>query len=336
MKIRIGFISNSSSSSFIIEADITKKQNYLEINKIYCGDCLDLIKQIKCESIDFIYMDPPYATGRDFNDFLDKFSSLYEYANFFLKPRIIECKRILKKDGNIVIHNEPRISHYIRFVLDDIFGEKRFKNEISWKSGGNKKSQKQLARYHDVLTVYAKSSNSKYFPLYTPYGKDYYKANNVKICPIRKIHYTTSTIHNSQPNVNPRINLRYKWNGHRKQWYVSEKRMQMLHDDNRLVYNKKGIPRIKKYLDEMNGIPIRDLWTDISQIQGSEKMDYATQKPVKLLERLLYLYSQEKDICLDPFAGSGTLGRACINMNRNYILIDINPKGKKLFIKSIK
>ena len=111
--------------------------------------------------------------------------------------------------------------------------------------------------------------------------------------------------------------------------------MQSLHDDDRLVYNKKGIPRIKRYLDEMSGVPIKDLWTDISQIQGSEKLDYPTQKPVKLLQRVVSLYSNEHDKVLDPFAGSGTLGRAAIALKRSYTLIDINEKGKDIFLKSL-
>ena len=84
----------------------------------------------------------------------------------------------------------------------------------------------------------------------------------------------------------------------------------------------------------MKGIPFKDVWTDISSIQGKEKLDYATQKPIKLLERLLDLYTNKTDLCLDIFAGSGTLGRACLNKNRNFVLIDINPKGKIVFEES--
>ena len=86
----------------------------------------------------------------------------------------------------------------------------------------------------------------------------------------------------------------------------------------------------------MKGIPVRDLWTDINQIQSGEKLDYATQKPVKLLERIVKMYSNSGDVVLDPFAGSGTTGRACINTGRNYILFDINEKAKSVFLESIK
>lgn len=135
----------------------------------------------------------------------------------------------------------------------------------------------------------------------------------------------------TQPEVNPRVNLRYEWNGHLRQWYFTKEKMMSLHNDNRLEYNKIGIPRVKRFMDELEGIPIRDTWDDISSIQNGEKKKYATQKPVKLLERVLALYSTEGDLCLDPFAGSGTLGRACRNMNREFILMDINPEAKDVF-----
>jgi DNA modification methylase len=101
-----------------------------------------------------------------------------------------------------------------------------------------------------------------------------------------------------------------------------------------LEYNQKGIPRIKRYYSELDGIPLKDVWTDISSTQVGEKLDYATQKPIKLIERLLHLYTKENDNCIDFFAGSGVLGRACEKLNRNYTLIDINENGKNVFEQS--
>ena len=109
--------------------------------------------------------------------------------------------------------------------------------------------------------------------------------------------------------------------------------MQALHEDDRLQYNQRGVPRIKRFLEEMEGIPIRDLWIDINQIQGSEKLNYPTQKPVKLLERIVQLYSDEGDLVLDPFAGSGTTAHAAALHNRRYLMIDINENGKIEFLK---
>ena len=112
--------------------------------------------------------------------------------------------------------------------------------------------------------------------------------------------------------------------------------MQKLHDDDRLEYSSNtGIPRVKKFLDEMDGIPIKDVWNDIKQIQGIEKLDYATQKPVALLNRILKMFSNEGSTVLDPCAGSGTVGRSSMLNGRNYILFDLNEDGRALFNKSL-
>ena len=171
--------------------------------------------------------------------------------------------------------------------------------------------------------------------MYREYDEEYKKKSSVKICEFTGKEYVTTAIHNSQAHVNPRPNLRYDWKGHLKQWYVCKEKMQKLDKENRLKYNKRGIPRIKRYLHEMDGIPIRDVWNDISNIQSKEKLDYATQKPVKLLERIIKMFSSEKDTVLDIFAGSGTTGRASLATNRNYILFDISEKGKSVFLNSL-
>ena len=301
-------------------------------NKYHVGDNLEFLKGLEKNSIDFIYFDPPYNTGRNFYNFDDRFTSVQEYLEF-IRSRIRECERCLRPGCNIVIHIEPRISHYFRLICDEVFGINNFKNEIVWQTGGNAKNLYQLNRYHDTIIVYSKKGKgkSKFNPLYFPYDEEYKKKSNVKFCDIHNKEYVTTALHNSQPDVNPRMNLRYEWEGNKRQWYVSKEKMASLHADNRLVYNKSNVPRIKRFLDEMNGIPLRDIWCDISNTQMGEKLSYATQKPVKLLERIVKLYSDEGDICMDIFAGSGTLGRACINENRKYILLDINPEGRDVF-----
>ena len=306
------------------------------MNKYIVGDNLELLKVTETESVDLVYLDPPYNTGRDFGDFIDKFESMKFYRDEFMKPRLIECHRIIKKTGNIVVHVDPTISHHIRISLDEIFGEKKFVNEVAWVTGGNAKNKRKMNRFHDTIIIYRKSNKSTFNPQYLPYDDAYKKSSSVKVCATTKKEYVTTAIHNSQPDINPRINLRYEWNGHKKQWYVSLEKMKKLHAENRLKYNARGIPRIKRFLEEMDGIPVRDVWNDINNTQKPEKLDYATQKPVKLLERIVLMMSNEGELILDPFAGSGTTGRASINLNRKYILFDISEKGKNEFEKSIK
>lgn len=304
------------------------------MNKYIIGDNLELLKKVPENKIDMIYMDPPYATGRNFYYFDDKFSSIQSFISEFLTPRFKIMHKILKKDGNLIVHIEPSISHYVKVCLDEIFGENNFKNEIIWSSGGNKTSKKQLARFHDVILVYSKSNKSKYFPQYIPYDENYKK--KLKWCAIHKDYYSTTAAHNSQPEVNPRPNLRYEFNGHTKQWYISKEKMEKFKKEDRLEFSGNGIPRIKRFLKELKGKPVSDLWTDINQIQSVEKLPYATQKPIKLLERILELYSEKNDLVLDPFAGSGTVGRACLKLGRKYLLFDINKNGKRVFENSIK
>lgn len=289
------------------------------------GDNLALMRELSAESVNLVYMDPPYNTGRNFYYFDDKFADF----KTFMKERITECHRVLKKDGNLVVHVEPRISHHIRNICDEIFGEGKFKNEIVWHTGGNAKNKHQLGRNHDVLIVYAKTNHSKFFPIYKEYDAKYHRG--LKVCPVRGTRYSTSAAHNSQPEVNPRPNLRYEWRGHTKQWYFSRERMQELHDENRLEYNAAGVPRVKRYVDELEGVPVRDTWDDLAAIQAGEKTRYATQKPVELLKRVVRLYSAEGDVCMDPFAGSGTLGRACQALGRKFILFDINPEARQVW-----
>ena len=306
------------------------------IDEYHVGDNLELFSELQDNSIDLIYFDPPYNTGRDFSDFNDKYDSMLSYRDQFLKPRIEQCRRVLRKTGNIVVHVDPTVSHHVRILLDAVFGEKMFVNEVAWQTGGNAKNKRKMNRFHDTLVCYKASNKSIFNPIYLPYDEKYKKASSVKMCEFHEKEYVTTAIHNSQPHVNPRLNLRYEWNGHNKQWYVGKNKMIMLHEDNRLYYNSKGVPRIKRYLDEMSGIPVRDVWTDINNIQAGEKMDYATQKPVKLLDRVVTMFSCENDIVLDIFAGSGTTGRAALRNNRHYILFDSNPKGKYMFDESIK
>ena len=296
------------------------------MNQYLIGDNITHLKNMDV-SCDLIYIDPPYNTGRNFGDYEDKWTTMKDYAEGFLYPRLELCYEILKSTGSIVVHVEPRNSHHVRFGLDKIFGHTKFRNEISWKSGGHSKNLNQLGRMHDTIIVYSKSSNYTFNPIYFPYDEEYLKNTRED----DRGKYSTSAIHNSQPEVNPRPNLRYEWNGHNRQWYTTKEKMQVLHDENRLLYNVKGIPRIKRYVHEMDGIPITDLWTDISNTQAGEKVDYATQKPVSLLKRIINLYSNEGDLVVDMFGGSGTTGIAAIQTNRKYLLIDINPKGKRIF-----
>lgn len=305
----------------------------MNINEYLVGDNIILLNEID-KKINLVYIDPPFGTGRDFYYFNDKWKNIPDFIEEFIKPRIEIIYEKLDPNGTLIIHIDSYASHYIKVLLDKIFNLNNFRNEIVWVTTGNKKSKDKLQRSHDTLLVYSKSKKYTFNQLYLPYDKEYRASNNIKTD--QRGEYVTTAAHNSQPDVIKRENLRYEWNGHVQQWWCGIDRMTKLHEEDRLVYNKKGIPRIKRYLNEMQGIPIRDVWQDIGSIQSPEKTEYATQKPLKLLERIVNMYSNENDIVLDCFAGSGTTGIACKKLKRNYILIDINDKGKEVFGQRLK
>jgi adenine specific DNA methylase Mod len=208
------------------------------MNNYIIGDNLEMLSKLKEENVEInlIYFDPPYNTGRDFNDFDDRYKTYRSYREDFIKPRLEIMYNLLSKNGLVIIHVEPSVSHHIRIALDEVFGEKNFRNEIVWKSGGNKKSTKKLMRFHDTIIVYSKNPNFIYNPQSLPYDEIYRKNNTIK--EDENGEYTTSAAHNSQPNVVQRPNLRYEWNGHHKQWWWSKDKMEKLHSQNRLEYNK--------------------------------------------------------------------------------------------------
>jgi DNA modification methylase len=304
------------------------------LNQYIVGDNLEQLVKLPSSCIDMIYTDPIYGTGRNFYDYDDRFEDIEDYKTF-MDSRLKECHRVLKNTGIIIVHVEPRISHIIRNILDKYFGFKRFINQIVWKTGGHAKNKYKLGRQHDTIIVYSKTAKYTFNPIYKSYDEKYMESNKPKFDENHKKNYITTAAHNAKPHVNPRPNLQYEWKGHTKQWYVTKEKMQNLHDEGRLEYNSSGIPRFKKFIEDMDGIPVNDWFDDISNVQRGEKLDYATQKPLKLIERLITLFSKEEHIVLDIFAGSGTVGRACLNKNRRYILFDINQKGKDIFEQSI-
>ena len=294
-------------------------------------EAVEGLRDLREESVQLVYMDPPYNTGRDFYNFDDRFSSSQDYREGLIMPVMKEIQRVLRGDAVVVVHVEPKISHHIRVVMDEVFGEKRFVNEVVWRSGGNHHTEKKMQRSHDTLIVYSKGGSFVFNAEYKPYDEKL-----VESCQSDgRGYYQTSALKNSQPEVIPRPNLRYEWKGVFEQWYVSRERMQRLDDEDRLVYGKSGVPRVKKYFHEMKGIPVKDVWDDVKQIQMWEKLPYATQKPVALLERIVRMFSNRGDLVVDPFGGSGTTGRACVSTGRNYQLFDINPEAINLFEENL-
>lgn len=240
-----------------------------------------------------------------------------------MAARLVELHRVLKPTGSLYLHCDPTASHYLKIVLDSIFGIENFTNEIIWKRADPKgHAFTRFPSTHDVIFFYRKSSEAVWNVQFSDYDPSYLKSHYSSIEPETGRHYTLSDCTN--PNKD-RPNLTYEWQGILKVWRWTKERMQQMHDEGRLVYTKSGAPRYKRYLDEMSGTPITTIWDGIPFInsQAAERLGYPTQKPLALLERIISASSNEGDIVLDPFCGCGTTIAAAQKLGRKWIGIDV-------------
>ncbi len=263
------------------------------INSVLNEDCLLGLKNIKSNFVDVIYLDPPFYTqktqklsDKEGNIFLfdDKWNSIDEYINF-LRIRFIEMKRVLKNDGNIFCHCDRKASHYIRVLLDEIFGIDNFKSEIIWSYKRWSNSKKGLLDSHQNIYHYAKSKNNKFNIIY----KDYSVTTNID---------------------------------------------QILQDRERDSNGKSIYKKINGEVvfgEVKRGVPLSDIWEiPFLNPKAKERVGYPTQKPLLLLDRIIQISSNENDIILDPFCGSGTTLVSAKMQNRNYIGFDISEEAVKL------
>ena len=260
----------------------------MDINNIYNMDCLEGMKKLENESIDLIYLDPPFFTQKKQKltskigieyFFEDSWHDINEYLEF-LKIRFFEMKRILKKDGNIFVHCDKIANHKIRILLEEVFGKDNFRAEIIWSYKRWSNSKKGLLEGHQNIYHFSKSSEFRFNILYQEYSPS---TNIDQILQIRERDKKGKSI--------------YKKN-----------------QDGDIVYgsNKKGVP-------------LNDVWQiPFLNPKAKERVGYPTQKPIELLEKILKIASKEGDIVLDPFLGSGTTAVTAKLLKRNFIGFDIN------------
>lgn len=265
----------------------------IEINKNYCTDNLELMKQMQKNSVDLIYCDILYGTGRNFGDYQDIKADKNIVFEFYTN-RISEMYRILQPNGVIVLQCDYRINHWIRNILDDIFGYKNFVNEIVWwYKKFSQNNDKTYITNHDYLIVYAKGSN-----------------------------YTFNT----QYTINKEKDKRMK-----KGYFNCGGGRYLVYDFDK--FNKfaegKNIPseNIKDKTDDTPYTRVDDVFRDIMFInsQSKERVGYETQKPKELVGRIIKTFTNEEDLVADFFIGSGTTSVVAKELNRNYIGCDINP-----------
>jgi len=247
----------------------------------------------------------------------------------YMVERLLHMKIILKPTGSIFLHCDPAASHYIKVMMDGIFGARNFRNEIIWKRTGSKGLQtRRLPSNHDVILYYALGDNSTWNAdeCFIPYDHDDLPAKTLS-----KYSHIDSTGRRYQlsdltnPNQN-RPNLTYEFMGVTKVWRWTKQRMLEAQKNGMIVQPGPGkVPRFKRYLDEQRGIPLDDVWTDIHPLnsQAANRMGYPTQKPPALLKRIILAASNKGDVVFDPFCGCGTTIYAAQQTERQWIGCDI-------------
>lgn len=298
--------------------------------------------------IKLIYIDPPFDVGADFSmdieiggdTFTKKPNILEEIAyrdtwgkgadSFIamLYERLVLMRDLLAEDGLLFLHMGWNISHHIRLVIDEIFGRDNFLNQIIWRrqtahSDIGQGSQ-HMGRIHDVILLYSKSEQFTWNMQYQPYSQEYINAFYKHVEPEtgRKYRLSDATAPGGASKGNPS----YEFLGVTRFWRFKREKMEELYQQGRIIQTKPGtVPQQKRYLDEMPGVPLQDLWLDINSVQPQafERTGYATQKPEILLERILQLGCNEGDLIADFFCGSGTTAAVAEKLGRKWITSDL-------------
>ncbi len=355
---------------------------------MWTGDNLDIMRGMNSDSVDLIYLDPPFnsnqnysapigseAAGAAFKDswtlddvdlawhgeIADREPALYDviaaagsahsksmkaYA-IMMTVRLLEMQRILKPTGSIYLHCDPTASHYLKLVMDAVFGRDNFRNEIVWKRTSAHSGARRFGPIHDILLFYSKSKKYRWNRVYQPYDQDYIKttfrredANGRKYKTGDLTGAGTRDGESGQP-----------WRGHDptskgRHWAIPRnfpgaenvpestiEALEYLDEIGRIYWPPRGsVPSFKQYLDEMKGMAAQDIIADIGALKSrsKEKVGYPTQKPLELLERIVQASSNEGETVLDPFAGCATACIAAEKMGRQWAAIDLSPKAAEL------
>lgn len=246
-----------------------------------------------------------------------------------MAPRLVELRRVLKPTGSMYLHCDSAASHYLKMLMDAVFSPQNFRAENVWKRSSahsdTKQGMNQPGRIHDILLFYTRSDKWTWNSLFVPYDAEYIEAHYRFVEEGTGRRYRKDNLTANKPGGD----TSYEWEGVRpykgRYWAYSKDKMKAFEAQGRLVYTRSGMPEYKRYLDEMPGVPLQDLWDDIAPInsQAQERLGYPTQKPEALLERVIRASSNEGDTILDPFCGCGTAIAAAQKLGREWIGIDI-------------
>ena len=331
---------------------------------IYCGDNLEQLAKLPDACVDLIYIDPPFNSNRNYEVFWgetkekrafdDRHESTRAYIDY-MRPRCQELHRVLKKTGSFYYHCDWHASHYVKVMLDSIFGENNFQSEIVWKRTHAHGSAERWAPIHDSIFFYNNGKQHTWTYPTAPHDPEYvtkhFRYEDEKGRKFQPITLTGSGIRNGESGqpwrgVNPtdvnrhwaipgEVFARLKLSGD-----TVQEKLDAL-DVAGLIYWPKddgGTPRLKWYADELGGMAMGTVWTDIAPLSATakERLGYPTQKPLSLLERIINASSNPNDIILDAFCGCGTALVAAQNLGRQWIGIDISPTSCRVMAKRLR
>jgi DNA modification methylase len=244
-----------------------------------------------------------------------------------MAPRLLQLHRVLKPTGSLYLHCDPTASHYLKLLLDAVFGPERFRNEIIWKRTSGRKGVLQFGRVHDVILFYTKGSEATWTPPTTPQSAATARGHDLFVGPngdVYRLSDLTGAGTRNGETGNPWRGFEVTSRG--RHWAYMHAELDRLDEVGRLHWPKGGgFPRLKIPLEELPGISVHDVWTDIDPINSAaaERLGYPTQKPEALLERIITASGSEGDVVLDPFCGCGTAIAVAQRLKRRWIGIDI-------------
>lgn len=297
---------------------------------LFNEDCLETSRRLATPSIDLIYADPPFFTGRLHSmngcSFDDVWTDTEEYVEW-IKPRLQEFKRILKPAGSIFIHCDWHISHYLKVLADQIFGRNNFLNEIIWKRQSSHSDAKQGSRHfgriHDAILVYVGSQDYVWNQQYLPYDDAYIEHTYKFVESNTGRRYALGDL--TGPGGESNRNPNYEFLGVKRYWRYSKVKMLELLSAGKISHEEGKVPMLKRYLDEMRGKPLQDIWLDIPTSRSGRNR-FPTQKPEALIQKIVNASSNPEDVVYEPFAGASTAGVVCYELSRRWIGTEISQK----------
>ena len=311
----------------------------IDTGVLYRDDNLARLAELPSESVDLIYLDPPFFSNRfyeviwgdeaEIRSFEDRWDGGIQHYIGWMEERVRQMHRLLTPDGSLYFHCDPHASHYLKVMLDAIFGESRFRNELVWKRTSAHSSSKRFGPVHDLILYYGKGPKPTWNQQFVPHSEEYLDAKYGNRDPDGR-RYSLGDL-TAAGTRRGRSGLPWKGidpNAKGVHWKFTVDRLDELETEGRIYWPRKakGMPRYKRYLDEVKGLRIQDVWTDIDPLnsQAKERLGYPTQKPESLLERVILSSSNPGDVVLDPFCGCGTSVAVAEKLSREWIGIDIS------------